>query len=181
MTRRTGTSSKFSPVDLIIDHYATLRNAATNRTSVADLATFVGLPIAVAALPIIFDTPAQNISELLSAAAIFTGLIFGVFVLMFDMTMRATDHADPTRRGPVLRLAGELRSNISYAVLLGISLTGLLGGYVAFSSKEAALPLPVTAIVVFGSVQMLLTVFMVLKRVRALYRAYPAAQPDRVP
>lgn len=180
MASRPGTSSKFSPLDLIFDHYATLRNADTNRTSFVDLAVFLGVPVAVAVLPIALDAPAQNIAELLSASAIFTGLIFGVFVLMFDMTMRASDHSDPARRGPVLKLAGELRANISYAVLLGISLTGLLGGFVTFSDAEK-LPLPFTAVVVFGFLQLLFTVFMVLKRVRLLYLAYPAAQPDRVP
>ncbi|HEV7756016.1 MAG TPA: hypothetical protein VGO94_09170 [Mycobacteriales bacterium] len=145
-----------------------------------DLAVFLVLPAATAAAPVLLGAPARHIPELLSATAIFTGLIFGVFVLMFDMTMRATDHSDPARRGPILQLASELRANISFAVLLGILLTGLLGGFVMFSDAEE-LPIAVTAAVVFGYVQMLLTIFMVLKRVRALYHAYPAAQPDRIP
>jgi hypothetical protein len=48
------------------------------------------------------------------------------------------------------------------------------------SDKNTLSP-PVTAFLAFGMLQLLLTIFMVLKRVRALYQAYPAAQADRIP
>jgi hypothetical protein len=166
--------------DLLVDHYSSLRNASTGRISVIDLSIFVGVPAAAAAVPVVLGASAGRVPELLSTTAIFTGLTFGAYVLMFDMTMRATDHTDPARRGPLLQLAAELRANISYAVLVGLALSALLAGFVMFAESDR-LPTPVTAIVVFAALQLMLTIAMVLKRVRALYRAYPAAQRDRVP
>lgn len=180
MSPRTRARSKFSPLDLISDHYATLRDASTGKASRRDMLVFVGGPAAAAAVPVVLSAPAGRVPELLSATAIFTGLIFGAYVLMFDMTMRATDQSDPARRGPIVELAGELRANITYAVVVGVILTGLLAGFAIFSEGDK-LPLAVTPVIVFLGLQMLLTVFMVLRRVRALYEAYPASQPDRVP
>ena len=179
MGRRPGTSSKFSVVDIVVDHYTTLKNLDTGKYAAADLIVFVGLPSAAAAATIYFGAPVRHMPEVLAATAVFTGLIFGAYVLMYDMTMRATDHTDPVRGTKVLQLAAELRANISYAVLVGISLTGLLGGFVMFTDGD--LPVVASAVFVFGAIQLLLTIFMVLRRVRALYRAYPAAQVDRIP
>lgn len=180
MSPRPRARSKFSIIDLVVDHYASLRNASTGRISVIDMSIFVGLPGAAAAVPLILGASAGRVPELLSTTAIFTGLTFGAYVLMFDMTMRATDHTDPARRGPILQLAAELRANISYAVLVGLGLSALLAGFVMFD-ETGRLPSSITAVVVFAAIQLILTIAMVLKRVRALYRAYPAAQRDRIP
>ncbi|WP_041760122.1 hypothetical protein [Pseudonocardia dioxanivorans] len=166
-------------VDLVVDHYATMRNHDTKRFGM-DLAVFLLVPAVVGGFTFVVGAQVRHLPEVLAATAIFTGLIFGVFVLMFDMTMRATDKSDPARGAMVIRLAAELRANISYAVLLGILLSGVLGGFVMFTDGDRVPP-SISALIVFGSLQLLLTIFMVLKRVRALYLAYPAAQRDRIP
>ncbi|WP_157185735.1 hypothetical protein [Nocardia transvalensis] len=124
---------------------------------------------------------ASNIPEVLAAVAILTGLIFNVFVLLFDLTMRATDKTDPGLRPIVDRLADELRANVSYAVLLGLTLTFILGGLAMFGNTKQPLSGPITAIIVFLAVQMLLTISMILKRIRALYRAFRTTGGERIP
>jgi hypothetical protein len=167
---------------LVLDHYATLRNNQTQRLHLADIVVYMGGPAAAAAWSWIAGLQAQHLPEILGAVAILTGLIFNVFVLLFDLTMRAADpdRTDPARRGALLKLAEQLRANISYAVLVGILMTALVGVAVMLSDSDA-LPIIPSAILVFGGSQMLLTIFMVLKRVRALYRAFLEAAPDRVP
>lgn len=59
---------------------------------------------------------------------------------------------------------------MSYAVLVGIVLTAILGTFVMFGSDGQPLPLTATMLVVFAASQMLLTIAMIVKRVRALYR-----------
>jgi hypothetical protein len=47
------------------------------------------------------------------------------------------------------------------------------------TSKPAAPA--VTAVIVFSSIQMLLTISMILNRIRALYRAFRVTGPERAP
>ncbi|OKJ97535.1 hypothetical protein [Amycolatopsis sp. CB00013] len=142
---------------------------------------FVGLPLGLAAISWLRGAKAGHVPEVLAAVAILTGLIFNVFVLLFDLTMRATDKTDPAHQATINKLADELRANISYAVLLGLLLTGLFGGLALFTDTGQPLPVPVSAVIVFVAVQMLLTISMILKRVRALYRAFRRVGPEKIP
>jgi hypothetical protein len=140
-----------------------------------------GLPLALAAFGWWRGARAQHIPEVLAAAAILTGLIFNVFVLLFDLTMRVEDKTDPAYRHRLNRLTDELRANISYAVLMGLVLTAILVGLAMFTDTSQPLALPVTAVGVFLSTQMLLTISMILKRIRALYRAFRVTGAEKVP
>lgn len=177
MSRKAKARSKFSVVDLVVDHFDTLRNYSTGKFSIGDLLVYLGLPVACATAVGIAGLRVGNLPELLAAVAILTGLIFNVFVLLFDLTMRAADRTDPAKLRDIMKLAGELRANISYAVLSGITMTAVIGGFVMLSG-EKELPIVPTIVVVFGLAQMLLTIFMVLKRVRGLYRAFLTSLPD---
>ncbi|QRP45772.1 hypothetical protein [Amycolatopsis sp. FDAARGOS 1241] len=182
MVRRwTRASSKFSSLSLLVDHYETLRDHETGRARLRDYAVFVGIPAALGGLVWLRGAHAAHVPEVLAAVAILTGLIFNVFVLLFDLTMRATDRTDPAYLDTVTRLVDELRANISYAVLLGLVLTSLLGGLALFTDTSQALTTPVSALVVALASQMLLTVSMILKRIRALYRAFKRVGPERIP
>jgi len=181
MGRLTRPRSKFLPVVLVVDHYLTLRDAATGRPRIRDYLSFLGLPVLLAAIGWWQGAQAQHVPEVLAAAAILTGLIFNVFVLLFDLAMRVEDKTDPAHKHRLNRLADELRANISYAVLLGLILTALLGGLAMFTDTSQPLGLQVTAVVVFVSTQLLLTISMILKRIRALYRAFRITGPEDIP
>jgi len=121
--------SKFSVAALVIDHYETLRNYSTGRRSVGDYVVYLGLPAGAATVGWFTGARAGHLAEVLTAVAILTGLIFNVFVLLFDLTMRAADRSDPGHLSVINTLADELRANVSYAVLIGIGLTALLAGW----------------------------------------------------
>ncbi|GAB3795545.1 hypothetical protein [Micromonospora zhanjiangensis] len=178
--RRTE-SSKFSAIALVQDHYDTLRNYGTKRRRPADYLAYLGVPAAIAGGVWYFDGRARNVPDVLAAIAILTGLIFNVFVLIFDLTARATDTLPPQMRQFVDQLADELRANVSYAVLVGIVLTGLLGGVVMFTDTDKPLGRVSTLLVVFAGVHLLLTIFMILKRVRAMFRSFRVRREDPVP
>jgi hypothetical protein len=178
---RPGWHSKFSSFALVSDHYDTLRDAATDRVRIRDYLTFVGLPLLLAAFAWIRGAHAGHVPEVLAAVAILTGLIFNVFVLLFDLTMRVEDKTDPAHKATLTKLADQLRANISYAVLLGLLLTSLFGALALFTDTNQPLSAPITAVIVFVAVQMLLTISMILKRIRALYRAFRVAGPERIP
>lgn len=142
---------------------------------------FLGAPALAAGACWFFDLRVGGSGDVLAAVAILTGLIFNVFVLIFDLTMRAADRTDLAYRERVIRLADELRANVSYAVLVGISLTALLGGLVMFGEDGARLSFVPTMLVVFAGSQLLWTIAMILKRVRALYRTFRVTQPEVIP
>lgn len=178
--RRTE-SSKFSALVLVQGHYDTLRNYGTKRRRPADYLVYLGGPALIAGCVWFFDGRARNVPDVLAAVAILTGLIFNVFVLIFDLTARATDMLPSHAREFVDQLADELRANVSYAVLVGIVLTGLLGGVVMFTDTDKPLGRVFTLVVVFAGVHLLLTIFMILKRVRAMFRSFRARHEEPIP
>src|SRR5262245_61005395 len=171
MVSRTN-RSKFSPLALVQEHYDTLRNYQTGRASAVDFVVLLGVPGGAAGASAALGGQARNIPEVLTAVAILTGLIFNVFVLIFDLTARAVDRLSGESRDLVRALGDELRANVSYAVLVGLTLTVILGGIAMFTDTASPLGRFVTAVVVFAGVHLLLTIFMVLKRVRAMFLAF---------
>ncbi len=182
MTRdRPKARSKFSSWELIVDHYSTLRDANTGRIRLTDHLIYLGVPLALALLIWWRDIQAGHIPEVLAAAAILTGLIFNVFVLLFDLTARAADKQNLANKELVNKLAGEVRANVSYAVMLGLVLTAVLGGIAMFTDTSKPLPSAATAIIVFIGAQMFLTISMILKRIRSLYRAFRQTDTENIP
>jgi hypothetical protein len=173
--------SKFSALALIHDHYDTLRNYQSGRYSPIDIISNFGTPTSFAALCWLLDGKARNVPELLAAVAVFTGLIFNVFVLIFDLTARATDKLPDESRVLVDRLADELRANVSYAVLVGITFTGALAAITMFVDTEQPVARWITVLIVFVGVHMLMTIFMILKRVRSMFRSFRLRQAEIVP
>lgn len=163
--------SKFSVVALVVDHYDTLRHHGSGRPRPADYLVYVGVPFGTAAALWYFDIRAGNIPEVLAAVAVLTGLIFGVFTFLLSTAVDAAQHAERDDALIIDQLAEQVRANISYAVLVGIILTAVLGGTAMFTDTGQPTSGPLTAVIVFGCIQLLLTIFMVLKRIRALMHA----------
>ncbi|MGH3628085.1 MAG: hypothetical protein ACRDRL_11690 [Sciscionella sp.] len=169
MRLRRARSGKFSVLGLIEDHYNTLRHFGSGRRSPIDHLMLLGLPALAAVTSWSLGGRVRNVPEVLAATAILTGLIFTVFVLVFDLATRAAMTATEERRGLALQLADELRANVSYAVLMGLLLSALLGGLAMFTDAAKPLPRLLSAVIVYGGLHLLLSVFMILKRVRSMF------------
>ena len=169
MRLRTARRGKFSVVGLIEDHYNTLRHHGSGRRSPADYLMFLGLPALAGAASWLLGGRVRNVPEILAATAILTGLIFAVFVLVFDLAARAASGTDAEHRHLALQLADELRANVSYAVLVGLFLSALLGGFAMFTDAAKPLSRLLSAVLAFGGLHLLLSVFMILKRVRSMF------------
>lgn len=176
--------SKFSVLTLISDHYRTLYRYspdATGKLSLFEFFTFLGIPAFAALLVWWTKTSIQHVPEILGAVAILTGLTFNVFVLLFDLTMRAWDKSTGVITGPsAALLADELRANISYAVLLGLTLSAVLGGLAMFTDT-ARVGLPWSCLSVFLGAQLIMTLGMCLKRVRAMFRVLGKGDGEQIP
>ncbi len=181
MILRTLARSKFSVIALVRDHYGTLRNYDTQRVMVSDYMVYVGVPLVAVGVGWWTGARANNVPEVLAAVAILTGLIFSAFSQGFDFSSKATEKLHSAHGRTAATLTHQLRANVSYAVLLGIVLTALLGIAAMFADTSNPLPRAVTAVLIFLGSQMLLTLFMILKRIRAIYVAFENAQPERIP
>lgn len=172
---------KFSAASLIIDHYDTFRIYESRKISRSDYLIYVGLPLCAGVALAAFGVEAQNAPDILAAIAILTGLIFNAVLLISDLSGRAREIQEPHQRQEVMQLAEEVRANISYAVLLGLFLSALLGGISMFTDTSKPLNSWLTALIAFLGLQLLLTVLMILKRIRALFHSFYLEQDERIP
>lgn len=164
-------SSVTSPVGTINDHWQTLKvgNSGTTLRWGAVAVLYV-IPIFVSVFAVLFGTVRADASALLSAVAVFTGLIFN---LSFDVFKKSLSmRQNPFEQGDAisLRLVDELFSNVNYAVLIGLITTAVLASSTMFVAPGW---FPVAGELTQGiSVALLVHLFflslMILKRFRAL-------------
>lgn len=179
-TRRPRGRSKYSLIALVRDHYDTLRDYDTQQIMLSDYLVCLGIPTVAAGVGWWTGARANHVPEVLAAVAILTGLIFSAFSQGFDLR-GATSKMNSDAARPTIHLIDQLRANVSYAVLLGIILTAILGCAAMFGDTDKPLPMAPSLVVIFLGTQMLLTIFMVLKRVRAVYVAFESSQTERIP
>jgi hypothetical protein len=173
---------KFSVFGLVQDHYNTFRNYRSGKFSPADFIVYLGTPTLSGTVSWLLSLKANNVPEVLSAVAILTGLIFGVFVLIFDLSMRASETRESSQREKITKLVEELRANVSYAVLLGLVLTGIISSIAMFKPDDKSpIGIQLTAVIIFLGVQLLLTILMILKRVRATFRGFYLEFEEKIP
>jgi hypothetical protein len=180
-------SAKWSFSKTIKDHLGTLVDARKPgaRLRIRDLFAFYILPVLVG---VIIFVPQFNWSQLddipgyqrvadfrvsgaegiLSGVSIYTALLFGLLVQIFQLKTRFLDEEGSRER--VIRLNDQLEANVSYSVLIGIIATAFLTFTVATTSKDAPVGRVSSAIIAVLILHLILTLFMVLKRARAVYR-----------
>lgn len=181
-------SDKINMLSIIRAHYKTLRDSSKKKISLGDVFTFIIFPISMACLSALsfFNLNKDLDSLLVNFGAIFTALLLSVIVLIYDQENRILDkiRAYPEEVGVTtkskLTLLKELYHNISYAIFCSLVL-------VALSFIHSIVPLPqgnsiysfyistlqiklsfatsiVTPIIVFVTINIFLTILMVVKR-----------------
>jgi hypothetical protein len=162
---------KISVRDIVADHADTLRDYGTGRISVADALLFFGIPIAigVAAIWAGIRIRVSAVSAILTASAIFIGLLPNLLILVLTFLMNLkgdpSDQALRTRK----QLMREITAHVSFSFVLSLA--------VASAATTALLLLPddnhpvgpaLTFILVAGSVALLLALLMLIRRMHVL-------------
>ena len=170
-------SSKVNILPIIGDHFSTLRNASTNRISISDLLTQLGIPLLAAALAI---WPRQldlsnTYGNITAALAIVFGFSFAVTVFVFQLRMQMAEMQISSEQRTVAAIApqidtrapglvNELFKNCLYAVVLS-----------GFSTLFASIIEPFAlgrigdVILVAVACHLLLVLMMCFKRLHAAY------------
>ena len=178
VARRLGLS------ELVTDHFRTLYETDSEdkqSVSVADVVVFYAMPFGCGVAAAVFGVRLNDISTIIAGISIFTALLFGLLIHVFVMGMEIASNPKWTKVSRVTILVGELRANVAYSCGVGLLLTTLL--IVASSISETVTTVsgnvevtatPVTvwlsALIIGLLVHLLLTLLMVLKRIRSAYR-----------
>jgi hypothetical protein len=153
--------------DIVGDHYKSFRSYRTGKQQKRDYATFLGGPVVIALLSAYFNVLLNStaIGVLITAVAILGGLLFNLLILIHTLKNSGKEYVS---KGDTVRFFGEIYANISYSIL--IALFTLLPLAILVVVNNERLTLAINAIAIFLCLHLLLTLFMVLKRIHSLLR-----------
>lgn len=161
--------SKWSPRRIVVDHVGTLRDAQTGHVRKFDYVEFYGIPVLVGLGGWYFGARLQSVDPILAGTSIFTGLLFGVLVYVFQLRVRVKDSDRLSTNTRLVDLIDELEINVSYSILVGVVSTITFMLLSATKNKDEPLSPVGTAVIFVLTLHLLLSVLLVLKRTRAAY------------
>jgi hypothetical protein len=163
-------TSKASIRPALRAHYDTLRDDRTGSVRVRDLILFLGLPIAVGGAMWWAGFRMKDVASLLAGLAVFTALLFGLVIFVFQLRVLIKDDGRDRDRPRLAALIDETFANVTYSVIVGITTTvlGVVGA--ALADKDKGAPVWLTAVLAALCVHLVLTILMCLKRVNSAYQ-----------
>ncbi|HFF1818100.1 TPA: hypothetical protein ACKR0B_003590 [Pseudomonas aeruginosa] len=184
-------SSKVNIKEIVLGHFGTLKNV-DGGWSYFDFITFCCIPVVFGAFSVAAEFVLNNdISSLLvNFGAIFTALLLSVLVLVYDQESKLDERfqrdAELNRPADVFylgkkKLLDELYYNISYSILSSLVLIAVCFAFSVADSfvdpKAAKISISLvfsklvfTPLAVTVSVNLLLTIVMIVKRLHSLLR-----------
>lgn len=175
---------KINIASIIEGHFNTLVDEKTKKLDFFDVLIFIMLPFGFSLFLTFFFTeiePLQNI--LITSLTIFTGLLFNLLVLMYDIIKRRDDKyrvlLDESEQNETfnkknelieLKISGrfleQLFNNISYSVL--ISIFAIASLVLSYLTSNLIADTILRFLIFFFSINFFLTLLMVLKRTHKL-------------
>ena len=178
-------SSKINIISIIKGHLSTLIDASTSKYSKIDFGTFYIAPMFAAILGIYvgldFSKDATNL--LVTAGAIFTGLLLNLLILVYDQKSKLpnVDASNENWKEVQVRhtTLKELYYNISYSTLLSLIMVFISILHLFIVDKSVNIDIKfctitdvsvvtTSPIMVFLGINLLLTIVMIIKRIYAL-------------
>lgn len=168
--------SKINITKIVIDHLNTLRDYNTQKLRFIDYALFIFFPIVLSAILVTFslliDKSFANI--LITSLSIFAALLLNLLLLVFDIVRKTNDAISKNRemKNPYeneerrLIFLKEIYSNISYAIF--VSILSIIILLIAYFICNVHLLQLVSFFVYFLSINFILTLLMIVKRVHIL-------------
>lgn len=165
--------SKFSVVPTIRDHYNTLVDRNDHQWYWPDYVVILGVPAGAGAL-VGYLYQLRDMSSYIGGTAIFTALLFGMVVHVFQLRMQLLNNPYVPRDGDLAGFVDQLFANVNYAVVVGVASTAISMGAAVTASDSGRINHVWSGVVVAFGVHLILVVFMCIKRIRAAYREIKA-------
>lgn len=154
---------------ILRDHVRTLRSYRTGKYRPGDFLLFFAFPGAIAGVLVLFDVRAdKTLTLLVTILSILGGLLFNLLLLIYDSSTKASPpmgQRDEVKR----RLLKEMHANIAFEILLSVVALLIALSFALGHNSVARAILSFALLWVVGV--FMLTLLMVLKRVRALLTA----------
>lgn len=168
--------TKINVSSIVRDHCGTLVHNHNGKPSLADYFLFFGAPIATAFALVFFKGVFGKTvgGILITSFSVFAALLFNLLLLVYDLVKK------PSSSDLQRRFLKQIYSNISYSILVAISLIVLLLLYFVALSFPYMKPRIAIAFLVYSlSANFILTILMVLKRVHVLFSEEFKSPPVR--
>jgi hypothetical protein len=150
-------------VPIVKDHFSSLRSERTEKYMWDAVVLFYGVPPALGALGILLEWRVAGIGNILAAFALLAGLLFNLLVLLFDVAGKAQSSSD----GRKLKLAKQMQSTVTYALLVSLVTVVVLGVESGMGVERIDRWVSGTLIALFA--HFVLTLMMLLRRIRAAF------------
>ncbi|MGN2361363.1 hypothetical protein [Streptomyces luridiscabiei] len=154
-------------VPIVKDHFNTLRSHSTNKIMWTEVVFFYGTPLLVGSLGVILSWKVAGVGNILAAFAILAGLLFNLLVLLFDVAAKAAQAGGLTDQNVRLKLARQLQSNVTYALLIALTSAGILG--VASGMGMEQVNRWLSGILLVFLAHFTLTLLMIMRRIRSAF------------
>lgn len=158
---------------ILKDHCRTLDDQNTGKISGPDVVLFFLLPILASALLVGFNLIlGKNTGNvLITALAVFAGLLFNLLLLIFDVTNKPRPDSEKLNAFK-LKYLKEIYSNIAYAILIALVTIVVVLLHFLFITLSFRAGFIFSAFSIYAlTANFVLTLFMVLKRVHILLGA----------
>lgn len=153
---------------IVGDHLKTLREFRSDKTSAGDVILFLIIPLLIAlglVLPLGFRLDVDAINALITSLSVFSGLLFNLLLLIYDLLVKENAEEDPSRLRRMF--LGQIYAHISFTILTAVLSISLL--LLLFIRMDLpALTMTVHVIVLFLIINFILTMLMILQRVHIL-------------
>lgn len=156
---------------ILADQAATLRDQGTGKILVTDVTLFFILPLAVAAFSVWSGARirASAVSAILTASAIFIGLLPNLLILVLTFLMYTKgDQSDPALQLRK-RFMREISTHVSFCFVLSLALATVATIALVLLDKDDLPVGPVLAfLLIAGSMALLLALLMLIRRMHVL-------------
>lgn len=167
--------SKSSPLPIIADHFATLRDASTGKISKRDIIEQFFVPALAAGASLAAGWYWRSPSSAVAGVSIVAALLCSMAVFIFQLRLEVNKIADQ-RLGPQdYALVDETFHNVMWAILVGLCLALYLIACEALGLfKPDVAGRLFTCVGVFAAAHFLVVIAMSLKRLRRAYERIAA-------
>lgn len=175
-------SGKINIFNIVKGHFDTLKDSRNNRTSKADLVTFLILPLALGFFSAFsgFNLDKDLSALLVNFGSIFTALLLSVLVLVYDQESKLKENKSEPYYDVKKDILSQLYYNISYSIVCAVFLVFLCfvnavvaGEAFSFKVGEDDFSVKydiyiIVPVVVYFTASLMLNILMILKRMHAL-------------
>ena len=163
-------ASKASIAPAVRAHYNTLRDDRDGSIRLWDLVLFVGVPIVVGVGLFCADFRMKDIASILAGLAVFTALLFGLVIFVFQLRVQIKSDGKDQERPRVAVLVDETFANVTYSVIVGVITTVVAVVAAAISHEDAGAPRWICALLAGLGLHLVLTILMCLMRIHSAYQ-----------